>query len=252
MARIQVNLEGAVAKVILDRSPGNRIDFVMREEFLSAFRRVAASDARVLLVKGTGPDFCQGGDVRDWLDLPSSVLRPKIEVFAEALEALRHLEIPTVAVVQGACRGGGFELAMTCDFIIAARSAAFCFPESKAGILTLQGGVMQLAQRIGVSKALELVLLGETIDAEELHHWNVVNRVVADASLGREAAVLAERLARVPPQVCAKTKSLLRTWLEKGPESAMGAWYGLSMPLFDLEDTRTRLRRGAEAIGKVG
>ena len=80
--------------------------------------------------------------------------------------------------------GGGFELALSCDMILASRSAHFAFPEARLGIMTLQGGMLQLAERVGRSKAIELVLLSEPITAEQMALWNVVNRVVEDGELG--------------------------------------------------------------------
>ncbi len=102
----------------------------MRSELRDAIERVAASDARVLVIRGEGPDFCMGGDVRDWPGIPAATLRPRVEVFAEALDRLERLNIPTLAAVQGACMGGGFELALSCDMIVASKSARFAFPEA--------------------------------------------------------------------------------------------------------------------------
>jgi enoyl-CoA hydratase/carnithine racemase len=130
--------------------------------------------------------------------------------FAKALDRLEQLQIPTIAAVQGGCMGGGFELALCCDLIVAARSAHFAFPEARIGILTLQGGVIQLAERIGLPKAIELVFLSESVPAEQMASWNVINRVVSDGDLGVEVANLAERLAAGPSCTYAATKALLR------------------------------------------
>jgi hypothetical protein len=116
-----------------------------------------------VLVRAEGADFCLGGDVREWPGIPAHELRPRIEVFAKALERLEALKIPSVAAVHGGCMGGGFELALSCDFIVAASSARFAFPEARVGIMTLQGGVMQLAERIGRTKAIEAVMLSEPL-----------------------------------------------------------------------------------------
>jgi enoyl-CoA hydratase/carnithine racemase len=114
-----------------------------------------------------------GGDVRDWPGASVAELRPKIEVFARALDHLQDLEIPTIASVQGGCMGGGFELVLACDLIIAGRSARFAFPEALVGILTLQGGVYNIAERIGRAKAIELAFLSELVSAEQMAQWNV-------------------------------------------------------------------------------
>jgi enoyl-CoA hydratase/carnithine racemase len=119
-----------------------------------------------------------GGDVRDWAGKSAAELTPRIGLLAKAIEVLEQLKIPTIAAVQGACMGGGFELALGCDLIVAARSARFAFPEARVGIVTLQGGVFQMAERIGRSKAIEMAFLSEPVAAEQIAVWNVVNHVV--------------------------------------------------------------------------
>ena len=171
MQFIKLDLSNAIASIKLQHAGGNRINFQMREEIFNAVESVAKSDARVLVIKGDGEDFCLGGDVRDWPDVPVDKLRPRVEVFANALDRLEQLDIPTIASVQGGCAGGGFELALACDMIIASRSARFSFPEALIGIMTLQGGVYNIAERIGRTKAVELVPHGLSLsaDAADLH-----------------------------------------------------------------------------------
>src|ERR1700761_1364049 len=154
-------IDGPIATISLDHPQGNRINFAMREELLAAFRCVGQSDARVLLIRAEGRDFCLGGDIRDWPGVPSGELRPKIELYAEALDHLDRLAIPTVAVVQGRCLGGGLELVLCCDLVVAACSSQFGCPEALLGITTLQGGVFQLAQRIGRTRAVEFAFLSD-------------------------------------------------------------------------------------------
>ena len=237
-----------VAILSLDHPGGNRINFDMRIELREAVQRIEESPARALLIRGEGSDFCLGGDVRDWLGVPKEVLRPKIEVFAEALDHLGRLSIPTIAAVQGGCMGGGFELALSCDLILAARSARFAFPEARLGILTLQGGMMQIAERLGRAKAAELVFLSEPATAEEMWQWNVVNQVVDDADLESQASALATRLAEGPTRAFAATKALWRLQSEECVKVAKAKLYDLSMPIFDTEDARTALRNAADAI----
>jgi enoyl-CoA hydratase/carnithine racemase len=249
MVVTRTQFDGPIAYVTLDHPQGNRINFDMRAELRDAFEKVAASDARVLVVRGEGRDFCLGGDVRDWPGIPSATLQPRVEVFAQALDRLEQLSIPTLAAVQGNCMGGGFELALSCDMILAARGARFSFPEAHLGILTLQGGMMQIADRIGRAKAAELVFLSDPIAAEQMAQWNVVNRVVDDTNLAAEVDALAARLAAGPPGAYAATKQMLRLWSTSGIELAKASLYDISMPLFDTPDVQTALRNAAAAIG---
>jgi enoyl-CoA hydratase/carnithine racemase len=169
-------------------------------------------------------------------------------VFAKAIEVLEQLKIPTIAAVQGACMGGGFELALGCDLIVAARSARFAFPEARVGIVTLQGGVFQLAERIGRNKAIEMAFLSEPVTAEQMAVWNVVNHVFEDAALEAEAEALAQRLAAGPPGAYAVTKALLSLWKQGGQTAASAALYDLSMPLFDTQDVQMAMKSAAVAM----
>jgi enoyl-CoA hydratase/carnithine racemase len=247
MKFIHLEFNEQIATVTLEHPAGNRINFQMREELLEAFEQVAKSDIRALLIQGKGPDFCLGGDIRDWPGIKAAELRPRVEVFARAIDLLETLLIPTVAVVQGGCMGGGFELALACDLIIAGASARFGFPEALLGIMTLQGGVYQLADRVGRNKAIELAFLSEVVEAKKLAEWNVVNRVVDDANLETETGTLVRRLASGPPQSYAATKSLLRVWQQEGRSAARAALYDISMPLFDTADVQSALHNAVNA-----
>jgi enoyl-CoA hydratase/carnithine racemase len=243
-------IDGSIATVTLDHPSGNRINFAMREELLALFRRVAQSDARVLLIRAEGRDFSLGGDIRDWVDISAEELRPRIEVYAEALDHLDRLAIPTVAAVQGRCLGGGLELVLSCDLVIAAKSAQFGCPEALLGIPTLQGGVFQLAQRIGRTRAAEFVFLSDLYAAETMERLNLVNRVVADDELEDAAGALVDRLASGAPQAYAITKTLLRAWAAGGLSGAKSVLYDIAMPLFDTNDVRAALRKAAGAASQ--
>ena len=240
-------IEGPIATITLDHPPGNRINFAMREELLGVFRKVAWSDARVLLIRAEGRDFSLGGDIRDWPGIPAHELRPKIEVFAEALDQLDRLAIPVVAAVQGRCLGGGFELALGCDLIVAAQSAQFGCPEALLGISTLQGGVFQLAQRVGRVRAAEFAFLSDLYTAEVMERMNLVNKVVPDVELEDAAGALLDRIASGSPQAYGVTKTLLRAWSAGGMSAARSVLYDISMPLFDTEEVQMALKRAASS-----
>ena len=241
-------IEGPLAVLSLTSPGGNRISFEMRRELREAVRDVAESGARALLVRADGPDFCLGGDVREWAGVPAAELRPKIEVFAKALGQLDRLKIPIVAAVQGGCAGGGFELAMTCDMIVAGRSAWFSCPEAGVGIVTLQGGMLQLADRLGRARAAEVVFLYDRVSAEQLCAWNVVNWVVDDPALEEAARDLAMRLATGPTLAYEATKALWRIQADARRLAARETLYDRSMPLFETRDAKAALKSAAEAV----
>jgi 1,4-dihydroxy-2-naphthoyl-CoA synthase len=95
-----------------------------------------------------------------------------------------------LASVQGGCMGGGFELALGCDLIIAGRSASFAFPEGLVGILTLQGGVYNIAERIGRTKAIKLAFLSEPVSAEQMAQWNVITASLRTSHTRRRQRLL--------------------------------------------------------------
>jgi enoyl-CoA hydratase/carnithine racemase len=242
-----LDVGGPVAALSLDHPGGNRINFDMRVELRAAVRRVEKSPARALLIRGKAATSVSVGMYATGQVFPE-VLRPKIQVWAEALDHLGRLSIPTVAAVQGGCMGGGFELALSCDLILAGRSARFAFPEARLGIVTLQGGLMQIAERVGRAKAVEIVFLSEPATAEQMRQWNVVYKVVEDTDLESQASALATRLADRPTKAFAATKAHWRMQAEQGVKAAKAKLYDVSMPLFETEDARTALRNAAEAI----
>jgi enoyl-CoA hydratase/carnithine racemase len=247
---VRLELEGPLAVVSLARSGGNRISFAMRNELHTAINRVDDSDARALLIRADGPDFCLGGDVREWAGVPAAVLRPKIEVLATALDDLRGLDIPTVAAVQGSCVGGGFEIALSCDMIVAARSARFSSPEAQLGITTLQGGMLDLATRLGRTRAADLVFLATPASAEQMYAWNAVTTVVDDDALDHAARDISSTLSTGPTRAYAATKSLWRLQAQEGDSAARAALYDTSMPVFDTRDARVAVQAAAEAVSE--
>lgn len=248
MSVVRLDFEGHLAVVSLARAGGNRISFAMRNDLLSAISRVTDSEARAVLIRADGPDFCLGGDVREWVGVPPAALRPKIEVLATALDELGRLEIPTVAAVQGSCVGGGFEIALSCDMIVAARSARFSSPEAQLGITTLQGGMLALASRLGHTRAAELVFLPAPISAEQMCAWNLVNTVVDDEAIDKAARDVATTLACGPTRAYAATKALWRLQSKMGDSAAWAALYDISMPVFETRDAKVALEAAAEAV----
>ena len=156
----------------------------------------------------------------------------------ELWDRLRKISKPIIAAVSGYCLGGGNELAMNCDVIIASETATFGQPEVNVGIMPGAGGTQRLTRAVGKHKAMEMILTGKSISAEEAHRIGLVNRVVPSESLMVEAKKMAAEIASKPPiSIRAAKESILKaqdTTLEVGLDFERRAFYSL----FATEDQK--------------
>jgi enoyl-CoA hydratase len=183
-----------LALVTLDRPEVlNALDFELLRDLGAALDQVAGGDARALLVTGAGDRaFCAGADIKE---LMGRSLRAQREgaAFGQAIfTKLDTLPIPSIALINGYAFGGGLELALACTLRLAGRSARFGLPEIKLGLIPGYGGTQRLPRLIGGARALEMILTGRTVEAEEAERIGLVNRIVegnlldAGASFARE------------------------------------------------------------------
>jgi enoyl-CoA hydratase len=152
---------------------------------------------RVIILTGSGRAFAAGADLGEMsqatpVDL---ILGRRFELW----DRIRKISKPIIAAVGGYCLGGGNELAMSCDIIIASDTATFGQPEVNVGIIPGAGGTQRLTHVLGKYKAMEMILTGKSISAEEAHRVGLVNRVVPPESLMEEAKRLASEIASKPP-----------------------------------------------------
>jgi enoyl-CoA hydratase/carnithine racemase len=150
--------------------------------------------------------FCAGQDLRA-LDRGGPTYRSR---YGWAGMARRSFPKPLIAAVNGYALGGGFELALLCDLVVAEEHATFGLPEVSRGIVAAAGGIVRLAQRIPLAKALELGMLGETITAEDMRTLGLVNKVVPKGCGRSEAVRLADRLCANAPLAVRLTKRIMR------------------------------------------
>jgi len=169
-----------IALVTLDRQEAlNALSFAMLREIGEAFDSVAQSDARALIVTGAGPKaFCAGADIKE-LGGRSLIAQKRDAEFGQSVFAkLDALNIPSVAVINGHAFGGGLELAMACTFRLAARQAKMGLPEVKLGLIPGYGGTQRLPRLIGEARALEIIMSGRTVEAEEAFRIGLINRLI--------------------------------------------------------------------------
>jgi cyclohexa-1,5-dienecarbonyl-CoA hydratase len=196
MPCVHVTVERGLARVELDRPPLNVIDLEVAAELAAAIEGVAGrDDVAVLALSGRGRAFCAGVDVRDHLpDRGAAMLR----AFHRACLALIEAPQPTVAIVQGAALGGGCELTLTCDLVIASERATFGQPEIRLGVFPPLAAVA-LPRMIPSHLASELLLTGRIVGAVEAARIGLVNRVTEEAGLATAVdETLGEMLALSP------------------------------------------------------
>ena len=207
---IKTKRDGHVLEVTLDRPKANAIDLatsrIMGEVF-TEFRD--DPDLRVAIVTGAGEKFfCPGWDLKAAAEGDAVDGDYGVGGFG-GLQELRGLNKPVIAAVNGICCGGGLELALSCDMILAADHATFALPEIRSGTVA-DAASIKLPKRIPYHIAMELLLTGRWMDAEEAHRWGLVNRIHPADELMTEARALAASLASGPPLVFAAIKEVVR------------------------------------------
>lgn len=213
-------VRGAVALLTLNR-PDTR-NALSGEAMFAAFEHLferlnADMNIRAAVLTGAGSAFCSGGNVAEMRDRtgmfggsPEQIAAHYRAGIQRIPRAFQRLQVPIIAAVNGAAIGAGNDLACMCDIRIAASTARFAESFVKVGIIPGDGGCWLLPRVVGASRAAELALTGDTIDADEALRIGLVSRVVAPEVLLDEALALAGRIAANPPQVLRWTKQLLQ------------------------------------------
>jgi enoyl-CoA hydratase/carnithine racemase len=219
-----------VVEVVLDRPDAlNAVSTSLAHE-LTAVLAALATDVEtraVVLSSSSARAFCAGADLKERATFSDDELLAQRPTIRSLFSALLDLPQPTIAAVAGFALGGGFELALSCDLIVAEASAVFGLPEVTVGLVPGGGGTQLLARRVGLGVATDLVLTGRKIAATEALELGIVNRLVASAR--DEALALASTIAANAPVAVRAAKR------------ALGA--GLGLPLVDalgLEDAAWR------------
>ncbi len=189
-------------------------------DLLAALRQVAEDDTvRAVLITGAGRAFSSGADLKDVSggettpDGRPDVYKTLTERYHPIMHAIREMEKPVVAAVNGAAVGIGCSLALCCDLIVAAESSYFLLAFVNIGLVPDGGSSLFVPTRVGMARATELAMLGERLPAARALEWGLINRIAPDASLIEEAAALAAQLAGGPTRSYAGTKRQLNSWL---------------------------------------
>ena len=180
----------------------NALDTQMGLDLLELFGAlyVDQEDIRCIVLTGSGSKaFCAGGDLKQRNNMTDESWQSQHAVFEKMTLALMDCPVPIIAAVNGAAFGGGFEIALSADFIYAARSARFAQTETRLGIMPGAGGTQNLPRACGVRRAKEIIFTGEPFTAEQAYEWGIVNKLCDDQALIDDAMGTARKIAANAP-----------------------------------------------------
>jgi enoyl-CoA hydratase/carnithine racemase len=219
---VLIERDGGVAVVIVDNPPVNAIGDAVLDGLAAAAAELGADDGvRAVVLTGAGEKaFMAGADLDELRGLlDGTVSREEYTARTRAvLTAWERLPQPTVAAVQASAVGGGLEVALVCDLIVADPAARFGLPEVRLGLIPGAGGTQRLPARIPVARAKELILLGSTIGAEEAQELGLVNRVSDPGAALAAAVELAARIAVLPALATRAVKQAVGAGLDREGE----------------------------------
>jgi enoyl-CoA hydratase/carnithine racemase len=221
-----------VAEIVLDRPDAlNALSTVMAVELTEvAVGLVPEGEVRAVVLSSAAPrTFCVGADLKERAAFSDAELADQRPKFRAAFESVLGIPVPTVAAVHGPALGGGLELALCCDLIVADTSALLGLPEVGVGLVPGGGGTQLLQRRVGLSRAADLLFTARRVGAEEAYRLGVVDRLVAPGADRETALALAADIARNAPVALRAAKAALRGGL------------GLDLaPALDVEDESWR------------
>jgi enoyl-CoA hydratase/carnithine racemase len=250
MKTIRFERQNAVGRIVLANPPANRLDLHFSESLRQAVHDASQSDIRVLVVQAEGPHFSFGGEVREWPGKDINWFRTFVAEVNLSYRAIEALRVPTIAAVQGVAFGGGFELALSCDFIVAAENALFRCVEVTTGMLPIAGALQRLAERVGRGRASRFAMLGEPILGSMAGQLGIATYVVPEAELAQTADALANKLAVGPTKSYAATRTLLKAWSAGGVPLADAMMLDITMDLFNTEDCTRGFLNTAKAFDR--
>jgi 2-(1,2-epoxy-1,2-dihydrophenyl)acetyl-CoA isomerase len=201
--------DGAVLTITLNRPETyNAINRAMHEGLAAALADAADPGVRAVVVTGAGRGFCSGQDLREFSSLPGGVGSALEETYHPNIRAIRALEKPVIAAVNGPCAGAGLSLACACDARVASADANFVPGFIGIGLVPDAGGTWFIHRLLGFTRAFEWMVSNRRLAAEEAVEWGLVSEVVAAEGFGSRVAELAAWYAALPTRAVAMTKQL--------------------------------------------
>jgi len=242
--------DGAIFEVTLDRPKANAIDLATSRIMGEVFRDFRDDpDLRVAIITGAGEKFfCPGWDLKAAAEGDAVDGDYGVGGFG-GLQELRDMNKPVIAAINGICCGGGLELALSADILLAADHAQFALPEIRSGTVA-DAASIKLPKRIPYHIAMELLLTGRWFDVDEAHRWGIVNQIHAPEQLLDKARDMARLLASGPPLVYAAIKEIVRDAEDSSFQDTMNRITRRQLPTVDRLDSSEDQLEGARAFAE--
>jgi len=236
MQTVSYDIEEQVGVITLKNPPLNLLSQQVTDELLALVGEIENNLPRSLLIRAEGKAFCAGADVSRFKGMTQEQISSELKDFLAIIQRIERLPIPTIAAIQGVCAGGGLEVALGFDLILAGESAKFAQSEAVIGAIPFAGGAQRLAERASPSKAKEIYYTTGFFPATKFEQWGIVNKVVADDQLEAAAMKEAIRLANGPTQAYAYTKQIVDSLADNGKAFADKLTLELGIQTFESND----------------
>ena len=235
---ILIETKGKVGVITFNRPKAlNALNSALITELNNALSAYQANpEIGAIILTGSEKAFAAGADIREMRD--KTYAEVTSQNFLHDWDYINKITKPLIAAVSGFALGGGFEYALICDIIIASETAKFSLPETTIGVIPGLGGTQRLAQTIGKSKTMEMILSGRMIDAVEAERIGIIARIVPTEKLQEEALTLATKIASLSQPVIKAAKQAVRTAFETSLSEGSYQERRLFHSMFALEDQK--------------
>jgi enoyl-CoA hydratase/carnithine racemase len=250
MQSVRYERSGDVGHIILSNPPHNLLNVEFYEQLRDAVAAATGQDIRALLLRAEGPNFSSGGDVAVLASLSAAEFRLLTAEYNRSFRAIEALQVPTVAAVRGRVFGGGVELALSCDFVVAAQDAVFRQIEVSVGSMPIAGGVQRIAERVGRTRAAMYAMLTLPVTGETAAEVGLVSYAVPSPEVEGKALDLASQLASGPTRSYAAVRQILKAWSSGGVAGADAVMLDVALPLHATADAARGRAARAEALAR--
>ncbi len=238
--RITYSVKKKVATIAIDNPPANALSAQVLTELNKALDELAVDgETKVIIITGSGKFFSAGADIKE---ISALALPGKFSADGQQLlNKIQYYEKPVIAAINGLCLGGGLELAMACHIRMASEQAKLGQPEINLAIIPGFGGTQRLPRIVGRAKAIQMILTGDMITANEAHSIGLVDRVTSEAELMKVATNLGEKIASKSLPAISLALKAVNEGLEKPLSEGLNLESNLFSKILETEDAREGL-----------